>query len=99
VRFYKENACVVSTIEKVELIFIRDLKLGLDCTCVPIVKDSQVRFTRFNRQDQSIQSLNNQRFFLSTDSQVSNKISQPINQNHVVDIVQILSMPIRGDKT
>lgn len=40
IRFYKENALVVSTLEKVEIVFLRDLKLGLDCTRVAVVKNS-----------------------------------------------------------
>jgi hypothetical protein len=39
VRFYNTNALVVNTIAKVEVIYLRDLKLGFDCQRVPLVED------------------------------------------------------------
>jgi hypothetical protein len=48
IRFYKELSMVVSTIEKVEVIFLRDLKLGFDCQRFPIVEDKRVHYTQLN---------------------------------------------------
>ena len=52
IRFYKDNAMVVNTIEKVEIFYIRDLKLGLDCHRVSVVNKGKVHYTKINRQDE-----------------------------------------------
>lgn len=96
IRFYKENAVVINTIEKVEIIFLRDLKLGFDCRRYPIVENGKVHYTRLNKQDEGIAMLNSIRSPIL--DQESRKPRRVIDKNLMRDVIQILTMPIRNNK-
>lgn len=93
VRFYKEFSLAVNTIEKVELLFLRDLKLGFDCQRVTIINEGKVNYTQLNEQDEGIAMLNN---IPNQDPSAQQK--PKIDKNLMRDIIQILTMPVKKNK-